>query len=419
MDSPALQLAMNRLLTVLVILAAGTVCTQAASRWRIPDVALYLLAGVVLGPSVLGLIDVPVASTFNQTVLLFGASFILLHGGMATSLQSLRQVWLTVTLLSTLGILITASVVALAVHLIFGIPLMLCFLLGSLLASTDPAAIVPILHQLPLSRRLSGAIISESAFTDATGAVLTVLVLTFVAGERPVSHLGLVYMFLRLTVGGALVGAAVGAVAAYLLSSKSRVQLRAYPSLLILMAALAGYTLAQSVSASGFMSVFVAGLVIGNTRHFSLSMLKQEDRQEERERSMEGLSLLLRMLIFTLLGSQADIKEILTYFLPAQLVVLCFVLVARPLTVVACLLPDRKAHWQVREIVFFSWVRETGVIAVTLVSVLISAHVPDGHVFLSVTVLAIFTTLVFQASTTPLMARVLRLHEALASREAV
>jgi len=407
MNSSSMIAAQALFVTVLVIFGTGTVLSKIAGRIHVPDVVLFLLGGMVLGPSVLGWVRIAQGSTLNQVVVLFGASLILLHGGTITSFVSLRKVWLTVSLLSTVGVLITASVVALAAHWIAGLPFAISFLLGALLASTDPASLIPIFQRLPIRQRVVDTVISESAFTDATGAILTFLVLTFIDAHGGISA-GVVAMgFLRLAVGGVVVGGVVGIVAAFLIAEHDKALFREYTPMILVMAVLAGYAIAQWLGASGFMSVFVTGLMIGNAKSLRLPIHARE--QQAMHDFIHPLELKLRMLIFVLLGSQVNVSRLLPDLLPAVLVVLVFMFVARPLTVLGCLLPDRRAGFTASEVLFFFWVRETGVIAAALVGILAGDPILDSDVLVSITFVAILMTLLIQASTTAFVAKILRL----------
>jgi len=407
MNSSSMIAAQALFVTVLVIFGTGTVLSKIAGRIHVPDVVLFLLGGMVLGPSVLGWVRIAQGSTLNQVVVLFGASLILLHGGTITSFVSLRKVWLTVSLLSTVGVLITASVVALAAHWIAGLPFAISFLLGALLASTDPASLIPIFQRLPIRQRVVDTVISESAFTDATGAILTFLVLTFIDAHGGISA-GVVAMgFLRLAVGGVVVGGVVGIVAVFLIAEHDKALFREYTPMILVMAVLAGYAIAQWLGASGFMSVFVTGLMIGNAKSLRLPIHARE--QQAMHDFIHPLELKLRMLIFVLLGSQVNVSRLLPDLLPAVLVVLVFMFVARPLTVLGCLLPDRRAGFTASEVLFFFWVRETGVIAAALVGILAGDPILDSDVLVSITFVAILMTLLIQASTTAFVAKILRL----------
>jgi cell volume regulation protein A len=407
MSSSAVETAQALFMTLLLIFVLGSILSKVAEKTRIPDVVLYLIVGMAVGQSGLGLVHIGINTVLNQVILLFGASFILFHGGTVTRFTVLKNVWRSIALLSTLGVVVTAFVVGVATHWIVGVPFSIALLLGALLASTDPAALVPIFQRLPIRRRVAQMVISESAFTDATGAILTTLVFTAITAGSNISVSSTVLNFIRLAFGGILVGAVVGLIATFLISEHDKAIFREYTSMIVVISVLAGYAVAEWVGASGFMSAFVAGLMVGNSKTLGLPIRKVEE--EALHTFMDTISLKLRMLIFVLLGSQVNFSVLLRYALPSVLVIGVFMFVARPLTVLSSLLPDTKAHWKRNEILFFFWVRETGVIAVTLVGMLSSANVPYSDVLASVTFVAILMTLIVQASTTPFVARILGL----------
>src|SRR6201987_209143 len=152
MDASA-AIAQHTLLACGLILAIGTLAAFVAQKIRVPDVAVFLLAGIALGPHALGLVQIPAASALNEIIVLFGASYILFDGGAALRLPVLKQVWITILVIATVGVLITAAVVAAAAHLVFGLAPLLALLLGASIASTDPATLVPIFRQIRISER--------------------------------------------------------------------------------------------------------------------------------------------------------------------------------------------------------------------------------------------------------------------------
>src|SRR4029077_5546187 len=146
---------------------------------------IFLVGGIALGPEMLGLIDIKADSALNQTILLFGASYILFDGGASLRFRILKQVWITIVVIATVGVVITAAVTALAAHYVLGIPLIVALLLGATLAATDPATLVPIFRQVRIRERVAQTVVAESAFNDATGAVFTfgILAVAMGAGE--------------------------------------------------------------------------------------------------------------------------------------------------------------------------------------------------------------------------------------------
>ena len=144
-QSAAVEVAKHTLMSGGLILAVGTVTGLVAQRAKIPDVALFLVVGMLIGPAVLGLIDIqggipPCCSI----LLLFGASYILFDGGASLRFHVMKQVWITIVVIATVGVVITAAITTAAAHFVLGVPWIVAALLGAVLASTDPATLVPI-----------------------------------------------------------------------------------------------------------------------------------------------------------------------------------------------------------------------------------------------------------------------------------
>src|SRR5262245_1332165 len=135
--SLSMDVARHTLLSCGLVLAIGTLAAFVAQRIRMPDVAAFLLAGIAIGPHALAIVHIPAASALNEIVVLFGASYILFDGGAALRLNVLKQVWITIVVIATIGVIITGAITSLAAHLILGLPLIAAMLLGTTLASTD------------------------------------------------------------------------------------------------------------------------------------------------------------------------------------------------------------------------------------------------------------------------------------------
>lgn len=127
-----------------------------------------------------------------------------------------------------------------------------------------------------------------------------------------------------------------------------------------------------------------------------------EDKRHEMEHFSENITVIMRMLIFILLGSQVNFPVILEHFWTSLGVIFVFVFIARPLTVLICTWPDRKAKWKWNEIVFMFWVRETGVIPAALCGMVAGMGIAHSDLIASVTFMAVLITILFQASTTAL-----------------
>jgi len=401
-SSAAIELAKHVLLSFSIILGVGTAIGLISEKLKIPDVAAFLLVGMVLGPEVTGLVNIKADSALNQIILIFGASYILFDGGATLRLKVLKQVWITIVLLATLGVLVTALVTAVAAYYVFALPPIVALLLALAFASTDPATLVPVFKQVKIRERVAQTVLSESAFNDATGAIATFAVLGIALGHGEFSWGHALLDLLKQAGLGFLAGGILGYLAALLIAHERFGFFQEYAPLVTLMAVLGAYLGADGLHASGFMAVFVFGIVLGNKDVFGFRM--QEGEQEKMEDFTATTALILRMFIFILLGAQVDFSLMSKYLAGGIAVVTVFMLVARPLTVFICALPDRRAKWKLSELLFMCWTRETGVIPGALAGLLLGMGAPHAELIASVTFIAILMTILIQATTTKWLA---------------
>jgi cell volume regulation protein A len=358
---------------------------------------------MLIGPAVLGLVDIKSDSALYQIILLFGASYILFDGGLSLRFEVLKKVWITIVVLATIGVLITAAVTTYAAHAALGVPWIVALLLGATIASTDPATLVPIFRQVKISDRLAQTVMSESAFNDATGAILTLAILTVAMGTGEFSLVASLFDLLKQAVIGIIVGGVVGYLAALLIAHERWAFLAEYAPVVTLVAVIGAYFAADGLQASGFMAVFVLGIVLGNKESFGFKMPAGDMRKLDE--FVMTSAFIMRLFIFLLLGSQVDFHLMGQYWFGGIIVVIVFMLIARPLTVFMCALPDRRAKWSFNEMLFMCWTRETGVIPAALAGLLLGLKAPGAEIIASVTFIAILMTILIQAPTTKWLAQ--------------
>ncbi len=410
MESPlSIELAKHILLTFGIILAVGSAVAVIAGKFRVPDVVAFLIAGLLLGPSVGHAIDIKTDSALNQLILIFGSCYILFDGGASLRLKVLKEVWVTILILATVGVLITAGVTSVAAYYFLGVPFIIALLLATTIASTDPATLVPVFRQVKIKDRVAQTVMAESAFNDATGAIVTFAVLGLAMGQGEFSIGASLLDLLKQAGFGLLVGGSLGYAAAVLISHQKYGFLQEYSPVVTLMTVICAYLGADGLQASGFMAVFVFGIVLGNKDIFGFAM---ENREQEKMESFTAMTaLIMRMFIFILLGTQVDFELMNKYLFSGIAVVLVFMLVARPVTVILCATPDRRVKWSLKELLFMSWTRETGVIPGALAGLLMGMNAPGAKVIASVTFIAILMTILIQATTTRWLAGKLGLLE--------
>ena len=407
--STSIEVAKHTLLSCGLILAIGTVAGFVAQKIRIPDVAVFLVTGIAIGPQALGLVDIPADSALNQIILLFGASYILFDGGASLRLEVLKRVWITIVVIATVGLLITTAITGVAAHYILGIPLITALLLASTLASTDPATLVPIFRQVRIRDRVAQTVMSESAFNDAMGAIVTFGVLAVATGSGEFSLAGSLFNLAREFVIGIVAGIVLGYLAALLIAHEKLAFLAEYAPVVTLIAVIGAYFAADGLHASGFMAVFVFGIVLGNKETFGFRM--EANETQRLEEFVLTTAFIMRLFIFILLGAQVDFALMQKYWLGGAAVVAVLMLVARPATVFLCAGPDRRARWSFAELLLMCWTRETGVIPAALAGLLLGMKAPGAQMIASVTFIAILMTILIQAPTTEWLGRRLGLME--------
>jgi len=402
-SSASIEIARHTLLNAGLILAIGTLVAFAAQKVRVPDVVLFLIAGIAIGPHALDLINIKAQSALNQIILLFGASYILFDGGAALRFQVLREVWITILIIATLGVLITGAVTGIAAAWILSLPLPVALLLGAAIASTDPATLMPVFRQVRIRDRLAQTVMSESAFNDAMAAIITFTLLAIVTGAGGFSPLRALFDLIWQSAVGIGAGLALGYLACLLIAHEKWAFLTEYAPVVTLVAVIGAYFGASGLHASGFMAVFVFGVVLGNKEALGFRM--EVGEAAKLDEFVLTTAFIMRLFIFILLGAQVDFALMSRYWLGGVAVVTVLMLVARPMTVFICAGLDRRARWSLAELVFMCWTRETGVIPAALAGLLLGIKAPGAEVIASVTFVAILMTILLQATTTEWLGR--------------
>lgn len=371
------------------ILVVGVLVVGLSDRLRLPAALLSLGVGMAFGSDGLGLIHVDdYALVRNLSVV--ALIVILFEGGLTTKPSALRESGPPGLALSTFGVLITAGVTGAGVELIFNLGWETSLLVGAVVASTDAAVVFDLVRRAPLPRRVAGILEVESGANDPVAIVLTVGLLAGIEGADAGVTDWLWFGFWQLT-GGLLVGLAIGFISRWVLDLRLRSD-GLYP---IVAAGLAGvaYGLAALLSASGFLAVYVTGLVIGATvprrrrviRSFHASLANGADI---------GLFLLLGLLVFPSQLPQIALEGL------AVAAVLMFL--ARPLAVLATMLSFRVPR---REQVILSWAGLRGAVPIVLATFPATAGIPEGQMIFNVVFFVVITSTLIQGTSTVALVR--------------
>ena len=367
------------------VLLASIVGTRVATRVGFPSLLLYLLVGVVIGEDGLGLEfdNAELARNVGTAAL----AVILVEGGLTTRFADVRRVLAPAAVLATVGVLISTAITAACAHLLLGIDWQLALLLGAIVSSTDAAAVFSVLRVLPLPRRVAGLLEAESGLNDAPAVLLVLMfsALPFVL-EPENAVADMVYELLA----GSAIGMGFGFLGAMALRRIALPASGLYPIATFGLGMVA-FAAAGSAHASGFIAAYLAAVVLANSGLPHRSATRS---------FAEGLGWLAQIGLFVLLGLLVDPSELAGEVVPAIVIGLVLLLVARPLSVVGSLAGFR-VPW--REQVFLSWAGLRGAVPIVLATFPIVAGVPDSYRLLNIVfILVVVFTLVQGPSLRPI-----------------
>lgn len=386
------------ILLAAILILVGIASSKISARLGLPVLVLFLLVGILGGERGIGGIsfDSPSAAHALGTLAL---ALILFDGGLQTPISSIKSVWKPSALLATLGVLVTAVITGAAAAYILDLPLLEGMLLGAIVGSTDAAAVFSLLRNagIHIRPRLKSILEVESASNDPMAIFLTVgLLEILVNGMKPGT--GLLQMFFLQMGVGAAVGLGVGWASVQVINRIQLVASGLYP-VMVAACGLLAFGLAANLQGSGFLSIFVAGVVVGNSRFvFQRSTFLFHD----------GLAWFSQITMFVMLGLLVDPASLLDVWLEGLLISLVLIFVARPLAVVPLL---KLFRFNIREITLVSWVGLRGSVPIILAIFPLMYGLPGAELIFNVVFFVVLISATVQGSTLPWMARKLGLTE--------
>ncbi len=373
--------------TLLAILAV-----RLSSRAGLPSLLIYLLMGVALGESGIGIgfEDAELAHSLGFAALLL----ILAEGGLTTNWREARPSMRLGTSLATIGIGASVAVMAVAGHYVLGLPWELAVLLGAVCSPTDAAAVFSVLRVVPLPQRLVGSLEAESGLNDAPTVVLVTLISTGAVVEHGVLGTAAIIVF-ELVVGvGA--GLAVGFGGAWVMRRVALPSSGLYP-LAVLTLTLLAYGTASALHASGFAAVYVSALVLGNS---------ELPHRGATKSFAEGVAWLAQIGLFVMLGLLLSPGRITVSTVATAMVAgLILTLVARPVSV-ALSAVVQPMPW--RELSFVSWAGLRGAVPIVLTTIPLAEGVDDAEQLFDIVFVMVVVFTLLTGPTLPLVAKVLR-----------
>lgn len=318
---------------ILLVAAVILLClslNKMSNKLGIPMLLAYILLGMMFGTD--GILKIPFDNfTIAEQICTVSLIFIMFYGGFGTNWKQAKPVAGKAVLLSTVGVILTAVTTGAFCHFILKMDFWESILIGSVISSTDAASVFSILRsrRLNLKNNTASMLEVESGSNDPCSYMLTVIILTIMSGE--LSGSSLVVMIFSQIIFGILVGVVVALAAAFILK-KVNFATDGFDTIFVFSMALVSYAGASMINGNGYLAAYIAGIILGNTPlHHKKSLVHFFD----------GITGLMQMLIFFLLGLLAYPSQ-LPKILPIALAIAVFLtFVARPVSVFAILMPFR------------------------------------------------------------------------------
>jgi len=378
-----------------ILLLISVLVSKISDRFGIPALLLFLILGMLAGsegPGGIYFDDPALAQFISVTALVV----ILFSGGFSTEWNQVRSVLKEGLLLSTLGVFVTALVVGLLASVLLGLSLVEGLLLGSIVSSTDAAAVFSVLRSkgISLKGKLKPLLELESGSNDPMAIFLTIGLIRLIA-QPDLPALSLIGLFFQQMLIGAVVGYGMGRVMVVLVNRLKLGYEGLYPVLTLSLVFLT-FGLTAVIGGSGFLAVYLAGIVLG---HYSFihkrSLLRFHD----------GLAWIMQIAMFLTLGLLVFPSRLFPIIGLGLLVAGCLMFIARPVGVFIGLLPSRLG-W--REKTFVSWVGLRGAAPIILATFPLLAGLEQANLIFNVIFFIVLTSVLLQGTSIPLVAKWLK-----------
>lgn len=387
-------------MALLIISAIIVICIAAGKlsyKLGMPSLLLFIVIGMLFGSD--GIFKIPFDNyAFAEQICSYALIFIMFYGGFGTNWKQARPAAGKAIWLSTLGVAATAGLTGLFCRFALGFDWLESFLIGSVISSTDAASVFAILRQkkLNLKYRTASLLEIESGSNDPFAYMLTVTCLTLMSGSPGAGSI--IYMLFAQIVYGAVIGAALAFAAVWLLK-RINFYIGGMDTLFVLAIALLAYSLSSVTGGNGYLAVYIAGIILGNSKIKNKVPLVH---------FFDGVTGLAQIIIFFLLGLLAFPSQIPQILLPSIAIAAFLTFIARPAVVFAILSPARCPVNQ-QLLVSFAGLRGASSIVFAIMATVSEAYA--GHDVFHIVFCACLLSVAFQGALLPLAAKRLKMVE--------
>lgn len=376
------------------LLALAIATTLVARRARVPGLVLFLVLGIVVGPSGLEVVD-GVSLEMAQTVGVIALALILFEGGLASGWKEIQPVFGVSISLATIGTLLTAVITGLGTALFLEYSTLQAMLIGGIVASTDGAAVFALLRGSTLKKRLARTLEGEAGLNDPVAILLVIGFIDWITLPN-YGVLDMAVLFVEEMAIGAIVGLAIGFIGVSGIRAVGNVTSGLYPVATVAIAASA-FGLAQVIHGSGFLAVFIAGLILGSARLPAKRAITDFH---------DGIAWVSQIAVFLVLGLLFSPSSMKSLWEEALVVTLLLMFVARPVAVYVATL---FAKFEFREVALLQWAGMRGAVPIVLATFPLVDGIADSNAIYNIVFFVVLTSAIFQGTTFEWLATRLKL----------
>jgi len=384
------------LLAIGVLLFIGVLLSKLSSRIGVPTLIVFLLLGLFFNGSAL---ITPTVESYIiiQYVSVFALIIIMYSGGLDTDTRKMRPVAAKGISLATVGVLLTAIITGLFIHYILGIDIILSLLIGSIISSTDAAAVFSIFrsNKIKLKDNLSELLELESASNDPMAYILTTSFL-YLMIHPSTSILGVVLTFFQSLILGGIFGFVSGKLSTKLVENVNLSVKGLYPVLLVALAVLT-FAVPELIGGNGFLAVYIAGLFVGNAK---------PPYKDDELSFFDGLAWLMQVIMFLLLGLFISPGDVFETGIVSLIIAATLILISRPIAVFVSLIPFKV---RLKNKIFLSWTGIKGAVPIVFATYPLVAGIPHAFMIFNVVFFITIISVVLQGGTVQYVAKKLGL----------
>lgn len=386
------------LLISAIVIVLCVILNNISNKIGIPMLLAFILLGMAFGTD--GIVKIAFDNfDITENICSIALIFIMFYGGFGTRWKEARPVVIKAGILSTLGVVLTAGLTGLFCHYVLKMPAMLSFLIGAVLSSTDAASVFSILRsrKLGLKNNTASLLEIESGSNDPCSYMLTVIMIAVIEGSA--SGGKIIYMVFAQIVYGAAIGIVIALGARWLIK-RFRSSTAGFDTIFVLAVALFSYTIPNLIGGNGYLSAYIVGIILGNSNIRGKKSLVP---------FFDGLTNLMQIIIFFLLGLLSNPSQLPSVALPAILIALFMTFVARPATVFSILTPF-KCNFRQQTLVSFVGLRGAASVVFAIMAMPAAQQITGNqHDLFNIVMMIVLLSISIQGSMIPAVARGLKM----------